>query len=360
MLSSLPFSLMFLVIMVTGTLFSVSSIHWLAIWSGLEINLIGFLPVLVYGKKISESESAVKYFIIQAMGSSMLIFGSLIIYTSTFSWEMVNSGVMGIIGGFITLISGLFIKLGLFPFHYWLPSVMAGLSWLSCLLLTTWQKVAPLYLMVCLMELNQSYEVFLILCMIGAGSSVMGGLGGLNQTQVRALLAYSSIGHLGWIVFAIVHSEWVMKMYFAVYVMVSVCIFMSLWYKDSGMAKDLDNLSEHNFLQLGVVVLLLSLGGLPPMLGFISKLIVILVGAPKSYLFLMVMVIGSVMSLFYYLGLFFSMSLSWFKKYELTDMQLSNNALIPLTIMFNLVGGLLILSSNMFNSLYALVIFYQP
>lgn len=106
-----------------------------------------------------------------------------------------SSGVR--ILGFIVLIGGLCVKLGLFPFHYWLPRVMAGLPWVSCLLLATWQKFAPLFLMLCLLELSRSYLIACVVCFIGMGSSLVGGLGGMNQTQIRALLAYSSIGHLG-------------------------------------------------------------------------------------------------------------------------------------------------------------------
>nr|AEK84194.1 NADH dehydrogenase subunit 2 [Alcithoe tigrina] len=360
MFSGLPYGYMFLSIMSAGTLFSISSIHWLGIWAGLEINLIGFLPMLVYQKSVSESESGVKYFVVQALGSSLLIFGSLVAYGSSFTWEIYNEASIFSVLGFFFMISGLCIKIGLFPFHYWLPSVMAGLSWVSCLLLATWQKIAPLFLILCLLELNQSYWVVLILCLASMGSSLMGGLGGMNQTQIRALLAYSSIGHLGWIIFAAVHSEWVMKTYFSVYITISLCVFMSMWYTNSGMMKNLDNLKNYGFAQLSVTLLLLSLGGLPPLLGFVSKWLVIMVGVSNSVLlFLFVLIMGSLMSLFYYLSLFFSLSLSVFKKYGLVNLYIKQNFLVTSVVILNMSGGILILMSNMFSQFYALVIFYK-
>nr|YP_010713536.1 NADH dehydrogenase subunit 2 [Mauritia arabica]UVF28355.1 NADH dehydrogenase subunit 2 [Mauritia arabica asiatica]WDA98668.1 NADH dehydrogenase subunit 2 [Mauritia arabica] len=345
MFSSLPFMYMFFSVMGIGTLFSISSLHWLGIWAGLEINLIGFLPILVYQKSMSESESAVKYFVVQALGSSLLIFGSLNLYSLSFTWEMFIPGDAGSTISLFVLMMGLFVKLGLFPFHFWLPSVMAGLPWLSCLLLATWQKLAPLCLTMSLFQFGFSYNLLLILCTISVGSSLIGGIGGVNQTQVRALLAYSSIGHLGWIMFGLMHSEWVMKSYFVIYVFISFCLFMTLWYSDSGVMKNLDSLKKSGLNHIGVMIMLLSLGGLPPLLGFISKWLV-MVASINGYLwsFVFALILGSLMSLFYYLGLFFSLFLNNLKKSggmkELTE---KKSVLLLILLLSNLLGGLLII-----------------
>nr|QHD26817.1 NADH dehydrogenase subunit 2 [Melo melo] len=358
MFSNLPFSVMFMLVMAMGTMFSVSSVHWLAIWAGLEVNLIGFLPLLVYQKSVSESESAVKYFVVQALGSSLLLFGSVLSYGSSFSWEVLDSNSTLSILGFGVIVSGLFIKMGLFPFHYWLPSVMAGLPWIPCMLLATWQKIAPLFLILCLLELSDSYLLLYVFCLASAGSSMVGGLGGMNQTQVRALLAYSSIGHLGWIVFGALHGEWVMKVYFSIYLLISLSIFMSLLYVDIKVMMNLDSMKNYSFMQLSVMLLLLSLGGLPPLLGFVSKWVVITVGMSGSfYLFLGLLILGSLMSLFYYLSLFFCLSMPAFMQYELVSMGYNSNSLVVVIIFINLTGGILIMMSNVFNQFYALAIF---
>nr|YP_010233761.1 NADH dehydrogenase subunit 2 [Brunneifusus ternatanus]QTA29861.1 NADH dehydrogenase subunit 2 [Brunneifusus ternatanus] len=351
MFSSLPFGYMFLSVMGIGTLLSISSIHWLSIWAGLEINLIGFLPMLVYQKSVSESQSAVKYFIVQALGSSFLIFGSLIMFSMSFTWDMgVGMNNLSILG-LIVLMSGLCVKLGLFPFHYWLPGVMAGLPWFSCLLLATWQKFAPLFLVVCLMELNKSYLMPFALCLISAGSALVGGFGGMNQTQIRALLAYSSIGHLGWMMFAIMHSEWVMKLYLGIYVLISMSLFFSLWYADSGSMKNIYNLKTPGAMQLSLMLLLLSLGGLPPLLGFVSKWTVITSGSEGSWaLIIFALILGSLMSLFYYLSLFFSIFLSNLKKLSLGELSHNNMLIVSINTM-NLLGGILILSVSFISSI---------
>uniref|UniRef100_A0AB39IYA3 NADH-ubiquinone oxidoreductase chain 2 n=1 Tax=Tutufa sp. TaxID=3160660 RepID=A0AB39IYA3_9CAEN len=347
MFSSLPFGYMFLVVMGVGTLFSISSLHWLGIWAGLEINLIGFLPLLVYQKGSMESESAVKYFVVQAIGSSFLIFGSLLVYNMSFTWETLNNEYLMGVMGFIMMMSGLCIKLGLFPFHFWLPSVMAGLPWVTCLLLATWQKLAPVFLMSSLLEVSNSYWLLVLLCFMSSGSSLVGGFGGMNQTQIRALLAYSSIGHLGWILFALVHGEWVMKIYLSIYILVSLCMFMSLWFSELGTMKNLNNLKSSSFMQIGVMLMLLSLGGLPPLLGFISKWLVISISVMGSYyLFLSMLILGSLMSLFYYLSLFFSVNLSSSKSYNIVDLKANYSSTLLMIILLNVLGGMFILLSN--------------
>nr|YP_010988173.1 NADH dehydrogenase subunit 2 [Eunaticina papilla]WOP07015.1 NADH dehydrogenase subunit 2 [Eunaticina papilla] len=349
MFSSLPFGFLFLFTMIFGTLFSISSSHWLGVWAGLEINLIGFLPILVYQKSMSESESAVKYFIIQALGSSLLIFGSLSSFNISFMWESASQTEVSIMF-FLIIVSGLITKMGMFPFHYWLPSVMAGLPWVSCMFLATWQKIAPLFLMSSLIELNSMYYLMLSICFLASGSSIAGGVGGVNQTQIRAILAYSSIGHLGWMVFAMWQSMWSMKMYFLIYVVISLCIFLNLWYMNLGTMKNLNMFMKLSiYSSNGLMLMLISLGGLPPMLGFISKWVVIVAGMNNIFWsFLLLLVLGSVMSLFYYLNLYFSIFLGSSKKFMLnSSTQSSMSSLMSLGIMLNVIGGIFIIMSNM-------------
>nr|YP_003204850.1 NADH dehydrogenase subunit 2 [Bolinus brandaris]ACF04924.1 NADH dehydrogenase subunit 2 [Bolinus brandaris] len=348
MFSTLPFGYMFLSVMGIGTFLSLSSIHWLGIWAGLEINLIGFLPLLVYQKSMLESESAVKYFIIQALGSSMLIFGSLSSFGVSFTWDVFNNGEGLEMFGLLMMLSGLCVKLGLFPFHYWLPSVMAGLPWSTCLLLATWQKLAPLFLMVCLLDIGNCYLLVCFLCVVSAGSSLIGGLGGMNQTQVRALLAYSSIGHLGWMVFAMLHSEWTMKLYLSIYILISLCMFFSLWKSDLSTMKDIDSLKTGKITQVNIMLLLLSLGGLPPLLGFVSKWSVILVSTGNPWLsVLFILILGSLMSLFYYLTLFFSVCVSGMKMETYNKMSQSSEVVLTFIIVLNIFGGVFLLSNNL-------------
>nr|WHM50484.1 NADH dehydrogenase subunit 2 [Helicostoa sinensis] len=343
MLSSLPFTFSFMLMMMFGTLFSISSTHWLSIWAGLELNLIGFLPLLVYQKTISESESAVKYFIIQAMGSSLLMFGSLNLYTMSFTWEMISLNQPA--SYLMIVLTSLLMKMGMFPFYYWLPSVMAGLPWFACLLLTTWQKIAPLFLMVILLESNIIIWMNYILCFFAASASIIGGIGGMNQTQIRALIAYSSIGHLGWITFASTQSGWSMKMYLMIYIIITASIFLSLWGSNFNLIKNSIMLTNNSKNLIATMILFLSLAGLPPMLGFTSKWTVITSATSLTmWMPLFILVLGSVLSLFYYLNLSYSLFLSLPKMPMMKFTK--TNKIVAFLLILNLWGSLILLTEN--------------
>nr|YP_009483989.1 NADH dehydrogenase subunit 2 [Pomacea bridgesi]YP_009563679.1 NADH dehydrogenase subunit 2 [Pomacea diffusa]ART65952.1 NADH dehydrogenase subunit 2 [Pomacea bridgesi]QAX27150.1 NADH dehydrogenase subunit 2 [Pomacea diffusa] len=314
MLSILPFGFLFTMVLGFGTLLSLSSVHWLGIWAGLEINLIGFVPILVYKKEAASSESAVKYFVAQAIGSSLLILGSLVGFSPSFSWNfgdfLLHNQYLLSLG---VVIMALILKMGAFPLHYWLPSVMAGLQWMPCLILVTWQKVAPVFLMVSFFEAHYMFWLSMMVALLGAGSSMVGGVGGIGQTQIRVLLAYSSIGHLGWIMFSIMASELVTSMYFFIYVTISIGIFFSLWIVDMENMYNMKSFMQKSNVNVSsILVLLISLGGLPPLLGFVSKMIVIMGSVEHDFLFMLgFLVLGALMSLFYYLSLFFSLYLGY-------------------------------------------------
>ena len=360
MFSRLPFTFLFLFVIIFGTLFSVSSSHWLGVWGGLEVNLIGFLPILLYQKRASERESAVKYFIVQALGSRLLVFGSLIRSSTSFTWDpSLPQSWLSV----MVLLFGLTIKIGLFPFHFWLPRVITGLPWISCLILATWQKVAPLFLAATVLCITDIYSITLLMCVLGAGSSLIGGLGGMNQTQIRAILAYSSIGHLGWIMFASCHSSSRIKLYFLIYVLVSLTVFLGMWALNASSTKRLTGLiAFHSASLLAVMVMLMSLAGLPPLLGFISKWIVLLSAASSSLFPLLgLLVLGSLISLFYYLSLYFSIFLGRPKRlFHLTTSSQHLSLVISLGLLFNLLAGLSLIFLNFSKRIYALIIFDKP
>jgi len=348
MFSRLPFGFIFIFITLFGTIFSISSSHWLGVWAGLEINLIGFLPILVYQKSISESESAVKYFVVQALGSGLLIFGSLTNCSLSYTWEIII--VDSSVPGFIIILRGLIIKIGIFPFHFWLPRVIAGLPWVSCLLLATWQKIAPLFLITSFLESGILYSFIIFLSLMARGSSIVGGIGGINQTQVRAILAYSSIGHLGWIIFASCQRVWAIKRYFSIYLIISVSIFLTLWYINLNNVKNLtDLITPDPWKTLSIIVMLLSLAGLPPLLGFISKWVVVSSSISSNFwIFLFFLILGSVIRLFYYLRLYFSIFLGCSKNIYI-NIKTSPNIILflPAALLLNISGGIVLIFLNL-------------
>nr|ARI50068.1 NADH dehydrogenase subunit 2 [Margarites vorticiferus] len=350
MFTMMPFGFLFIFILTSGSLLSISSIHWLSIWAGLEINLMGFIPILVYRGITQEAESGMKYFIIQALGSGMIMLGSLVSFNASLSWEVMltNSPY----GGLLLIFTGLMLKLGSFPFHFWLPSVMAGLSWVSCLILTTWQKLAPVFLLASMLQgwLMQT-TLMPAMILLASMSALVGGIGGLNQTQVRALLAYSSIGHVGWMIFCSTLTENVMKIYFLIYFIVSICLFTVLWHMENSLFSQIgsDYSAKSKSHELILIFMLLSLSGMPPLLGFIGKWAAVW---SSCYMYspalLVPLLVGSLLSLFYYLSLLFSLLL--FSGMTLTTKSTSGGDLPPLANEITPLSTYWANSTNIFNS----------
>nr|YP_009663916.1 NADH dehydrogenase subunit 2 [Synthesiomyia nudiseta]QCW07949.1 NADH dehydrogenase subunit 2 [Synthesiomyia nudiseta] len=285
--------MMFMGILMMGTLISISANSWLSAWMGLEINLLAFIP-LMSDNKLMSNEASLKYFLTQALASSVFLFAVILFLlnlsktNSTQFMEMI-------------IFSTLLLKSGSAPFHFWFPNVMEGLSWNNSLILMTWQKIAPLMLI--------SYMMFKPLIMVSIiMSSLIGALGGLNQTSLRKLMAYSSINHLSWMLAAIYSSNLLWITYFMFYSFLSfTMIFMFNMFKISHINQLFSLYFNNKSMKFFMFFNLLSLGGLPPFLGFMPKLLVIQALTINNQLFLLTfMVMMTLITLYFYMRLSYS------------------------------------------------------
>nr|QTF74320.1 NADH dehydrogenase subunit 2 [Sphecapatoclea sp.] len=329
--------IMFISILMMGTMISISANSWLSAWMGLEINLLAFIP-LMSDNKLMSTESSLKYFLTQALASSVLLF-AVILY-------LLNSNKMN--SNFIMemmIFSSLLLKSGSAPFHFWFPNVMEGLSWINTLILMTWQKIAPLMLI--------SYIIFKPLMLMSTLlSALIGALGGMNQTSLRKLMAYSSINHLGWMLMAMYNSNSQWMMYFLMYSFLTfMMIYMFNAFKVSHI-NQLFNLFFHSkTMKFFLFFNLLSLGGLPPFLGFFPKWLVIQSLTFNKQMFLLsFMVLTALITLFFYMRL--SYSAFMLNNYENNWMHnssfKSNYMNIFLTLSFFSSLGLFLISSLYF------------
>nr|YP_010620993.1 NADH dehydrogenase subunit 2 [Periplaneta constricta]WAX39376.1 NADH dehydrogenase subunit 2 [Periplaneta constricta] len=284
--------ILLLTTLMSGMLISISSNSWLGAWIGLEINLLSFIPLMSTDKNMYTTEASMKYFIVQALASSTLLF--LIISKSMIEelYMVVNNYLTSMI-----IATPLLLKGGAAPFHWWFPSIMEGLSWMNCFILMTIQKMAPLMLIS--YSLNMNMFMWTIILM----SIIIGSIGGLNQISIRKILTYSSINHMGWMLAAMNIGENMWIAYFLIYsllVMTIVVIISS--YQISFINQTFlmsNNLSMVKFLMFTT---LLSLGGLPPFLGFLPKWIIIQQMIINDMNFIIsLMVIMSLATLYYYL-----------------------------------------------------------
>nr|YP_006883115.1 NADH dehydrogenase subunit 2 [Phoronopsis harmeri]AES86295.1 NADH dehydrogenase subunit 2 [Phoronopsis harmeri] len=331
----LPTISTFFSILCFSIVFCLSSSHWFGVWLGLELNMISFIVLSMSEKSLNSSESAIKYFLLQALGSGLFVLGSCLSYASSGSWLI--SSLSG--PDSLLILSGLGLKLGAAPFHFWVPSVMNSLSWYNALVLSSLQKIAPLLFILVLFP-NFSMLFMLILSASGA---LVGGIGGLNQTQILALLGYSSIGHLGWIMGLSLVSLYFSIFYFLLYLITVTVVFCLLKTFNTNKVKSFSLKEKMNSsMQVPFFICLLSLGGLPPLLGFFPKMVGFKLLSENLFSFLLgLLILGSLMSLFYYLNLFFNSYMSSMSAQKQSEMFLVSNfnsLLSALTVIFCLSG----------------------
>nr|AVN67927.1 NADH dehydrogenase subunit 2 [Parcoblatta fulvescens] len=289
--------MLFLTTMVSGAVMTVSSNSWLGAWMGLEINLLSFIPIMSSNQNIYTTEASLKYFLVQTLASSILLFLIMSKAMNDNMYTMFNSTTNSII-----MTTPLLLKTGAAPFHWWLPSVMEGLDWMNCFLLLTMQKIAPLILI--------SYTLMMsIFSMIIIISSVfIGSVGGYNQISIRKILTYSSINHLGWMMSALTLGNNFWMNYFLIYSLLTLIIMLIIKpFQISFINQTLMMKNDKPIIKILLFTSLLSLGGLPPFLGFLPKWIIIqIMILNKMFFIITVMVILSLITLYYYLRICYS------------------------------------------------------
>uniref|UniRef100_B2C6R0 NADH-ubiquinone oxidoreductase chain 2 n=2 Tax=unclassified Nephtys TaxID=2628724 RepID=B2C6R0_9ANNE len=296
MTSSFPYISLFFSTMTLGTLMTLSANQWLYVWMGLELNLLSFVPLITSSSMNRESEAAMKYFLAQAMGSGLLLLG-------VFTNMMFSAPSLTINPGASFIFFALLLKLGAAPCHFWFPAVMSNISWPLCMTLATWQKIAPLNILMFSNSLNQSSLVL----SVAALGSLIGGIGGLNQTQLRPLFAYSSIGHLGWMIST--PSFLTLIIYLTIYIFITSAMMIIFWkLSTKHWSFNISLLKSSPATTFSIIILLFSLAGLPPFIGFLPKWLILssLTSSGASLLWPLVLVLGSAIQLFYYLSLMFA------------------------------------------------------
>jgi NADH-ubiquinone oxidoreductase chain 2 len=286
--------------------------------------LISFIPIIInIENNKKSSEAAIKYFLVQTFASAIVIFSSLYFYLYN---GYTFSNTPNII---ITL--ALCLKLGIAPFHFWFPEVLEGLNWINSLLLLTWQKISPLVIL----SLFFYSDLIIILALI---SAIVGAISGINQTSMRKILAFSSISHLGWISRIIYFNSSLWLNYFYIYTFTRFILCLSFWLLNLNYFSQLTIIQNLNEKYI-IFINLLSLGGLPPLLGFLPKWIAIMV-VRNSFPILIILIISRLITLYFYTRLcfrtftLFLQSIIWFQKRKSTK----NFYLIRILSLFSLTG----------------------
>nr|AAZ66625.1 NADH dehydrogenase subunit 2 [Xenoperdix obscuratus]AAZ66626.1 NADH dehydrogenase subunit 2 [Xenoperdix obscuratus]AAZ66627.1 NADH dehydrogenase subunit 2 [Xenoperdix obscuratus] len=255
--------------LIIGTTITLTSNHWIMAWTGLEINTLAIIPLISQSHHPRAIEAAIKYFLTQSTASALVLFSSMSNAWSSGQWDItqLNHPTSCLI--FTVAIA---IKLGLAPFHFWFPEVLQGSSLTTALLLSTLMKLPPITLLLLTSpSLNPT-----LLTLLAIASTLIGGWMGLNQTQTRKILAFSSISHLGWMVAIIIYDPKLTILTFTLYTMMTTTVFIALnQTKILKLSTMLTSWTKTPMLNATMMLTLLSLAGLPPLTGFMPKWLII-------------------------------------------------------------------------------------
>nr|QNV11646.1 NADH dehydrogenase subunit 2 [Synapha fasciata] len=328
--------LIFFFTMILGTFITISSNSWFGVWMGLEINLLSFIPLMIDTNNLLSTEASLKYFLVQTFASLILLFSMMMfILFNNFIYSMSINNYLYSSLIFLALI----IKSGMAPFHFWFPNVMEGLSWYMNLMLMTWQKIAPLIIISYLM-MSKIYFLFIII------SAITGAMGGLNQTSLRKIMAFSSINHLSWMMVAMMFNEFMWLFYFFIYSLISFSIvFLFNSFKIFYINQLFNSMFNSKIFKFIILITFLSLAGLPPFLGFLPKWLVIQSLMTTNHMFLiMILIMMSLITMFFYLRICYSsfminyLEIKWFMFFNFKIFYLIN----MLNIIFISILGLFI------------------
>nr|ASH96831.1 NADH dehydrogenase subunit 2 [Macrhybopsis aestivalis] len=288
-----------------GTTLTFASSHWLLAWMGLEINTLAIVPLMAQHHHPRAVEATTKYFLTQATAAAVILFASTTNAWITGEWNMTN---MSNPTATTMILAALALKIGLAPMHFWMPEVLQGLDLLTGLILSTWQKLAPLTLII---QTAQAFDPFL-LTTLGLMSTLIGGWGGLNQTQLRKILAYSSIAHMGWMIIVLQYAPQLTLLALLMYVLMTSAAFLTLKLVFTTKVNTLATIwSKSPILTTTAALILLSLGGLPPLTGFMPKWFILQELAKQGLpLTATVMALAALISLYFYLRLCYTMTLT--------------------------------------------------
>ena len=307
---------------VLGMMIMISSNDLIVFYMGLELQSLCLYVLATYNRdQLKSSEAGLKYFVLSALSSGLLLYGCSLIYgfSGSTNFDIIsnqlNSNEYALTFGIVFILVGLAFKISAVPFHMWAPDVYEGSPTTVTLFFTMVPKIAALtvfirFLYVPFLNLLEQWQMIIIFLSIA--SMLFGAVAAIGQTNLKRLIAYSSIGHIGYTLagLATASNEGIQSsvIYISIYVLMNLALFSCLlmlkrkdqYYED---IEDLSGLSKnHPLLSLSLLIILFSLAGIPPLAGFFAKFYIFKSVLEQSMYFLAIVgLLSTVVAAFYYL-----------------------------------------------------------
>ncbi len=314
-----------IVLATLGMLMMVSANDLIALYLGVELQSLALYVVAAFKRDSRRStEAGLKYFVLGALSSGMLLYGCSLIYgfTGTTDFTVLAESLsadpaqasLGLVAGIAFLTAGLAFKVAAVPFHMWTPDVYEGAPTPITAFFAVAPKIAAMALfvralVVPFIDLSWAWEPFII--PVSIASMVLGSFAAIGQTNIKRLMAYSSIGHVGYALIGLAagSAEGIrgVLIYMAIYLPMNVGAFacILLMRRKTGMVEDIDELAglsrNSPMIALMLAIFMFSLAGVPPLAGFFGKFYVFLAAVDAGlYTLAVVGVLASVVGAFYY------------------------------------------------------------
>jgi NADH-quinone oxidoreductase subunit N len=307
---------------VLGMMVMISSNDLIVFYMGLELQSLALYVLATFNRdQLQSSEAGLKYFVLSALSSGLLLYGCSLIYgfSGSTNFDIIsnqlNSNEYVLTFGIVFIIVGLAFKISAVPFHMWAPDVYQGSPTSVTLFFTMVPKIAALtvfirFLYVPFLNLIDQWQMIIVFLSIA--SMLFGAIAAIGQTNIKRLIAYSSIGHIGYTLAGLASgtNEGIQSsiVYISIYIIMNLALFSCLlmlkrnnkYYED---IEDLSGLSKnHPLLSLSLLVILFSLAGIPPLAGFFAKFYIFKAVIEQSMFFLAVVgLLSTVVAAFYYL-----------------------------------------------------------
>ena len=307
---------------VLGMMVMISSNDLIVFYMGLELQSLALYVLATFNRdQLKSSEAGLKYFVLSALSSGLLLYGCSLIYGFTGSTNFniianqLNSNEYAITFGIVFILVGLAFKISAVPFHMWAPDVYEGSPTSVTLFFTMVPKIAALtvfirFLYVPFLNLIDQWQMILIFLSIA--SMIFGAIAAIGQTNLKRLIAYSSIGHVGYTLAGLAtgSNDGIQNsvIYITIYILMNLGLFSCLLMmkRNNKYFEDIEDLSglskNHPLMSLSLLVILFSLAGIPPLAGFFAKFYIFKSVLEQSMYFLAIVgLLSTVVAAFYYL-----------------------------------------------------------